>query len=210
MNRLKELRKKNKKTQLDIANLLQVNTKTVSRWENNEYEIKVAQARLLADYFGVSVGYLLGYEEGGGQGKVHVAKEIYNDIQKYSESFETIYDSQAYAYIASNYGTEVLDKVINTLKEEYYSSHIVNDEDENFQARDQELQEEYMKKIKNNIDRSINDLLGAISFMSGFLEVDLINYLSLDSEKRELLSPIIKLIANNPPTDHYAELINKY
>lgn len=63
MNRLKELRKNRKLTQLDIANLLQVSTKTVSRLENSECEIKGAQARLLADYFGVSVGYLLGCEE---------------------------------------------------------------------------------------------------------------------------------------------------
>lgn len=63
MNRLKELRKNRKLTQLDIANLLQVSTKTVSRLESSSHEIKGTQARLLADYFGVSVGYLLGCEE---------------------------------------------------------------------------------------------------------------------------------------------------
>ena len=79
MNRLKELRKKNKKTQSDIANLLQVNTKTVSRWENGEYEIKVAQANLLADYFGVNVGYLLGYEPEG-MPKRSICGEVYSAL----------------------------------------------------------------------------------------------------------------------------------
>ena len=61
MNRLKELRKERGDTQLTIASLLGVNVKTVSRWEKGENEIKLAQANMLADYFGVSVGYLLGY-----------------------------------------------------------------------------------------------------------------------------------------------------
>lgn len=37
--------------------------KTISRWENGESTIKSDKAQALADYFGVSVGYLLGYTE---------------------------------------------------------------------------------------------------------------------------------------------------
>ena len=202
MNRLKELRKDKNKSQKEIAELLEVNEKTISRWEKGERPIKTDKAQQLADYFGVSVGYLLGYDEGGGQGKIYITKEIYDHIQKYSESFETIYDSQVYAHVALNHGTEVLDKVINNIKEDFYSNFISDNENES--------REESIKKVKYNIERSINDLLNAISYISGSLEEDLINFLSLDSEKRELLSPIIKLIANNPPTDYYAELLNKY
>ena len=61
MNRLKELRKEKKFSQKEMAESLGVNVKTVSRWENGENEIKLAQANMLADYFGVSVSYLLGY-----------------------------------------------------------------------------------------------------------------------------------------------------
>lgn len=63
MNRLKELRKIKKETQADIADLLQVNIRTIQRWEKGEPNIKLAQANMLADHFGVSVGYLLGYNE---------------------------------------------------------------------------------------------------------------------------------------------------
>lgn len=61
MNRLKELRKEKKDTQAELANLMGVNVKTISRWEKGEFEIKPAQAKMLADYFGVSETYLLGY-----------------------------------------------------------------------------------------------------------------------------------------------------
>ncbi|MGT2979789.1 helix-turn-helix domain-containing protein [Streptococcus alactolyticus] len=60
MNRLKELRKEKKDTQAELANLMGVNVKTISRWEKGEFEIKPAQAKMLADYFGVSASYLLG------------------------------------------------------------------------------------------------------------------------------------------------------
>lgn len=62
MNRLKELRKEKKDTQAELANLMGVNVKTISRWEKGEFEIKPAQAKMLADYFNVPVPYLLGYD----------------------------------------------------------------------------------------------------------------------------------------------------
>lgn len=64
MNRLKELRKIKNETQSEIANLLQVNVKTISRWESGESSIRIAQANMLADHFNVSVDYLLGYDIG--------------------------------------------------------------------------------------------------------------------------------------------------
>ena len=59
--RLKELRQEKKYTQAQIAKLMDVNVKTISRLEKGEFEIKPAQAKMLADYFGVSEAYLLGY-----------------------------------------------------------------------------------------------------------------------------------------------------
>ena len=62
MNRLKELRKEKKKSQKEIANLLEINEKTISRWEKGERPIKTQKAQELAEYFGVNVGYLLGID----------------------------------------------------------------------------------------------------------------------------------------------------
>ena len=63
MNRLKELRKEKKYTQAQIAELMDVNVKTISRWERGEFEIKPAQAKMLADFLGVTPAYLLGYSD---------------------------------------------------------------------------------------------------------------------------------------------------
>lgn len=61
MNRLKELRKEKKLSQKEIAKEMSISEKTLSRWENGESQIKPEKAKQLADYFGVSVGYLLNY-----------------------------------------------------------------------------------------------------------------------------------------------------
>lgn len=61
MNRLKELRQEKKLSQKEIALELQTPLRTYQRWENEESQIKPDKAQALADFFGVSVGYLLGY-----------------------------------------------------------------------------------------------------------------------------------------------------
>ena len=63
MNRLKELRKEKKLSQKEIAKEMNISEKTLSRWENEESQIKPEKAQQLAEFFGVSVGYLLGYSE---------------------------------------------------------------------------------------------------------------------------------------------------
>ena len=61
MNRLKELRQEKKLSQKELAENIGVHYRTLQNWENGESQIKPEKAQLLADFFGVSVGYLLGY-----------------------------------------------------------------------------------------------------------------------------------------------------
>ncbi|HFI0902846.1 helix-turn-helix domain-containing protein [Streptococcus suis] len=70
-NRLRDLRQEKKLTQDELAFELNKNLKkgeklvskmTISNWENNKHAIKPDKAQKLAEYFGVSVGYLLGYD----------------------------------------------------------------------------------------------------------------------------------------------------
>lgn len=63
MNRLKELRQEKKLTQQELANEIGVTKRTYIYWEKGERQIKPEKAQQLADYFGVSVGYLLGYSD---------------------------------------------------------------------------------------------------------------------------------------------------
>ena len=61
MNRLKELRKRDKITQVAFAKDNGIPLRTLQSWENGESQIKPEKAKQLADIFKVSVGYLLGY-----------------------------------------------------------------------------------------------------------------------------------------------------
>lgn len=63
MNRLKELRKEKKLTQKELAEETDIPYRTLQRWENGETDIKSDKAEKLANYFGVSASYLLGYSD---------------------------------------------------------------------------------------------------------------------------------------------------
>lgn len=58
--RLKELRKQRRISQLKLAMDLDMNQNSISRYETLEREADYATLIKLADYFGVSVDYLLG------------------------------------------------------------------------------------------------------------------------------------------------------
>lgn len=58
--RLKKLRKMRKISQLKLAMDLNMNQNTISRYENLEREADYETLVKIADYFGVSIDYLLG------------------------------------------------------------------------------------------------------------------------------------------------------
>lgn len=57
--RLKELRKKQKISQVKLAMDLNVNQNSISRYESGEREADYATLIAIADYFDVSIDYLL-------------------------------------------------------------------------------------------------------------------------------------------------------
>lgn len=62
-NNLKILRKKKGDTQDQVAQAVGVSKRSYIYWENGERQIKPDKAQALSEYFGVSVGYLLGYDD---------------------------------------------------------------------------------------------------------------------------------------------------
>lgn len=78
MNRLKELRKAKKLTQEELAREIGISKITVLRWENGERQIKLDKAQKLADFFGVSVGYLLGHDDNDFEKQIRI--DTLNDI----------------------------------------------------------------------------------------------------------------------------------
>ena len=90
MNRLKELRKEKKLTQEGLASEISVSKITILRWENGERQIKPDKTQALADYFGVSVGYLLGYRnDKRGAKSINKLENIYVE---FLENIDTISD----------------------------------------------------------------------------------------------------------------------
>lgn len=57
--RLKELRKRQKMSQLKLSLELNMSQNTISRYETGEREPGLAELILIADYFNVSIDYLL-------------------------------------------------------------------------------------------------------------------------------------------------------
>lgn len=63
MIRLRELQRAEKLTQQELADIAEVSKRTIQNLEDGTSNIKPEKAKKLADYFGVSVGYLLGYDD---------------------------------------------------------------------------------------------------------------------------------------------------
>lgn len=63
MERLRELRLKRGMTQTQVGDLIGVSCVTIGRYEAGEREPSNAKIAALADYFGVSVDYLMGHDE---------------------------------------------------------------------------------------------------------------------------------------------------
>lgn len=59
-NRLRDLREDKDLKQKDIAELLKIHQTTYSDYELGRLNIPIAALHMLADYYGVSVDYLLG------------------------------------------------------------------------------------------------------------------------------------------------------
>lgn len=79
MNKLRELRKAKGLTQQELAEAIGVTRRGFQKWENEESQIKPDKAQQLAEYFGVSVGYLLGYEPEG-MPKRSIYDEVYSAL----------------------------------------------------------------------------------------------------------------------------------
>lgn len=123
MNRLKELRKENNKTQQEIAELLGVSKRTVINWESQEeLKLKSDKAQVLANYFGVSVAYLLGYQDDflisdGNGGAVSMSSD-YNAslLEQYSEHvrLELVKFLSQHGFVISDNQISTLLKVIDS------------------------------------------------------------------------------------------------
>ena len=59
--RLKELRLEKDISQIEIAKLLNMSKMAISHWEKGNSEPSIEQLKVLANFFDVSIDYLVGY-----------------------------------------------------------------------------------------------------------------------------------------------------
>lgn len=62
MNRIRVLRKRRGLSQAQVAAQLKVHQTAVSQWETGRTDPDMDSARMLSDFFGVSIDYLLGHD----------------------------------------------------------------------------------------------------------------------------------------------------
>ena len=103
MNRLREMRQKKGDTQEVVAKAMGVTRRGYQKWEKEESQIKSDKAQQLADYFGVSVGYLLGFTDN---------KKVYDD-----EKVNIDYDGRIWVYSKERNKDEDFQVFINCLKQ---------------------------------------------------------------------------------------------
>ncbi len=62
MNNLRKVRKERGLTQIQVADMVGINQNTYSYWENDKVKIDDKSLKKLADFYKVSIDYLLGRE----------------------------------------------------------------------------------------------------------------------------------------------------
>ena len=196
MNRLKELRQEKKLSQKEIADLLEVSEKTISRWEKGENAIKSDKDQQLADYFKVCVGYLLGDDE-------RRTTYLSYTIEKYSDNMESPVDFAGYGLLALTRGEKVRDTVIENLREitDYYGHRRFAKEE--FKNWSQEKKDFMIKEMQDYADTSIGRFLAGLMTFPDKTKITIIDFLSLDKSDREALSTIISSLADNPVLHKY-------
>lgn len=75
-DKIKELRKRRRITQSDLAKIVNVTQDSISLWEMNKRVPDTQYVILLADYFNVSTDFLLGRSDDFGNGVISESNEI--------------------------------------------------------------------------------------------------------------------------------------
>lgn len=113
MTRLRELQRAKKLTQQELADIAEVSKRTIQNWEDGTSNIKLEKAKKLADYFGVSVGYLLGYDDNDFEKQIRIdtLNDIINHLHKTHISlFKTTNETAFWA------GFEAAELIVQTQK----------------------------------------------------------------------------------------------
>ena len=191
MNRLKELRQKKGDTQEDVAKAMGVTRRGYQKWENEESQIKPEKAKQLADYFEVSVGYLLGYEDNF----IETVKEL-SQKDGSDEAFFKAF--RAYYELKMADGTENLltlkgEDFLNRYREEILKSLIPN-----FNELSKHDIKKYLSddKIINEAEQKLNDFLFTLGTLNPQEVQLLVNFIFLSEEDKQIVLNLLKSLSD--------------
>jgi phage transcriptional regulator, cro/CI family len=170
---------------------LDITLRTYQNWENPNNEIKSKPALLLAEYFRVNVGYLLGDDE-------RRTDYLSSTIDKYSDNMNSPADFAGYGLLALTCGEKVRDTVIENLREitDYYGHRRFAKEE--FKNWSQEKKDFMIKEMQDYADTNIGRFLAGLMTFPDKTKIAIIDFLTLDKKEREALSTIISSLADNP------------
>ena len=191
MNKLKELRQKKGDTQEEVAKAMGVTRRGYQKWENEESQIKPDKAQQLADYFGVSVGHLLGYEDNF----IETVKEL-SQKDGSDEAFFKAF--RAYYELKMADGTENLltlkgEDFLNRYREEILKSLIPN-----FNELSKHDIEKYLSddKIINEAEQKLNDFLFTLGTLNPQEVHLLVNFIFLSEEDKQIVLNLLKSLSD--------------
>lgn len=191
-NRIKTLRQEHGKTQEQLANEIGVKKLTISRWENAEnVSLKQDKAQQLADIFGVSVSYLLGYDDNF----IETVKEL-SQKDGSDEAFFKAF--RAYYELKMADGTENLltlkgEDFLNRYREEILKSLIPN-----FNELSKHDIKKYLSddKIINEAEQKLNDFLFTLGTLNPQEVQLLVNFIFLSEEDKQIVLNLLKSLSD--------------
>jgi len=192
MNRLKELRKEKKVSQKEIADFLGISEKTISRWENSENTIKSDKAQKLADFFEVSVKYLLGYSDDKKDPMLTSLELARKDDT--GEYFD-LQDMVTLMDIAMLKSVDTRDKILSNLKE-YYDYYGVRMKEEH-EIKDDDKFNAFLAEFQEDTNDYIIMLLTGIVKLRDDIRFTILDILAMEGEKLETVKNIVKFISDN-------------
>lgn len=196
MNRLKALRQEKKLTQKELADEIGVHYRTLQNWENNKAEIKPDKSDLLADFFGVSTGYLLGYSP---DKKDPMLTSLELARKDDTGDYFDLQDMVTLMDIAMLTSVDTRDKIVSNLKDyfDYYGERMREDHEIN----DGDKFDAFLAKYQEDTDDHIIMLLTGIVKLRDDIRLTLLDILAMDGEKLETIKNIVKFITKNEEND---------
>lgn len=191
-NRIRTLRQEHGKTQEQLANEIGVKKLTISRWENAEnVSLKQDKAQQLADIFGVSIAYLLGYEDN--------FIETVKELSQKNGSDEAFFKAfRAYYELKIADGTERIlilkgEDFLNRYREEILKSLIPN-----FNELSKHDIEKYLSDDKtiNEAEQKLNDFLFTLGTLNPQEVHLLVNFIFLSGEDKQIVLNLLKSLSN--------------